>query len=77
MEERSVVRKENFQCNEVYYLADEKEKNELEKTAASDLDLHGLDGVLEDGEEGGDTILAVVEEHDGTIGVHGLSNVEL
>jgi hypothetical protein len=33
--------------------------------------------VLEDGEEGGDTVLAVVEEHDGTLGVHGLSNVEL
>lgn len=76
--------RECFQCNEIYYLTDEKEK--MRKTpieraenrqAPTNLDLHGLDGVLEDGEVGGDTVLAVVEEHDGTLGVEGLASVEL
>ena len=48
------VRKENFQCNGVYYLADEKEYSgqDTEQTAASNLEPQCLDGVLEDGEEG-------------------------
>jgi hypothetical protein len=42
-----------------------------------DLDLHLLETVLPDGNEGCDAVLAVVEEDDHTIRVHGLASVEL
>lgn len=41
------------------------------------LNLHLGETVLPDGNEGGDTILTVVEEDDHAIGVHGLASEEL
>ena len=41
------------------------------------LNLHLGKTVLPDGNEGGDTVLAVVEEDDHAIGVHGLASKEL
>ena len=41
------------------------------------LNLHLGETVLPDSDEGGDTVLAVVEENDHAIGVHGLAGVEL
>jgi hypothetical protein len=41
------------------------------------LNLHLLETVLPDGHEGGNTVLAVVEEDDHAVGVHGLAGEEL
>src|SRR5688500_1057835 len=41
------------------------------------LDLHLLETVLPDGNVGCNTVLAVVEKNDHTVGVHGLAGVEL
>jgi hypothetical protein len=45
--------------------------------AFSSLNLHLLETVLPDGNVGGDTVLAVVEEDNHTVGVHGLASIEL
>jgi hypothetical protein len=41
------------------------------------LNLHLLETVLPDGNVGGDTILAVVEEDNHAVGVHGIAGEEL
>jgi hypothetical protein len=46
-------------------------------SSPASLNLDRIKTVLPDGNEGGDTVLAVVEEDDHTVGVHGLAGVEL
>lgn len=45
-------------------------------TKSRDLDLHLLETMLPDGDVRGSTILAVVEEDDHAVGVHGLASEE-
>jgi hypothetical protein len=54
-----------------------KEAVRLREQNAETLDLHLGETVLPGDDVGGDTILAVVEENDHSVGVHGLASVKL